>query len=50
MIYLMLAFVVGSVLLAALAFAVVRYLHLRGLDKQALDSLKKDVQDKVSNL
>ena len=38
---------IGFAALVAVVYALVRYFHLRGLDKQALDSLKQDIKNKL---
>ena len=43
-------FLLGMVATVGILVAVFRYFHLRGLDKQALDSLKQDAADKISKL
>jgi hypothetical protein len=40
----------GAAAIVGILVALFRYFHLRGLDKQALDAFKKDVQDKVNKL
>ena len=47
---LIMLFLLGTVATVGIAVAVFRYFHLRGLDKQALDAIKQDVQDKVNKL
>ena len=47
---LVLSGLIGFVAFAVIVFGIVRYFHLRGLDKQALDSLKQDAADKISKL
>jgi hypothetical protein len=47
---LLMLFLLGVVATVGIAVAVFRYFHLRGLDKQALDAIKADVQNKVNKL
>ena len=47
---LIMLFLLGAVAFVGILVAVFRYFHLRGLDKQAMDAIKADVQNKVNKL